>query len=100
MTNGDLSTSFEVPFQLFRPGVGSHERLLGPIFEQVAAHNGVIHLASDTSTVSTNQRERVTQEFLMRVRQARFAQMTVSALIDFELGRRNLRIRASAVRST
>jgi len=96
MTNGDLSTSFEVPFQLFRPGVGSHERLLGPIFEQVAAHNGVIHMASDTSTVSTNQRERVTQEFLMRVRQARFAQMTVSGLIDFELGRRNLRIRASA----
>ncbi|MBX3096259.1 MAG: hypothetical protein KF812_05300 [Fimbriimonadaceae bacterium] len=84
---------FEVPFSLFKPGFVSPDRAMEPLFNQVVTHHGVMHMAHNTASVAQKDREKIIQEFLMRTRQFKLANMQLDQLVEFETGRRSLRIR-------
>jgi len=93
LSDGRHLEVYEVPFTMFKPGLVTPDRAMQPLFDQVALHHGVMHLAHDTSSVTQKDRERLIQEFLMRTRQSKMANIQLDQLVDFENGRRTLRMR-------
>jgi hypothetical protein len=93
LSDGRHLEVYEVPFTMFKPGLVTPDRAMQPLFDQVALHHGVMHFAHDTSSVTQKDRERLIQEFLMRTRQSKMANIQLDQLVDFENGRRTLRMR-------